>query len=77
MDTKEVDPPVDVRTQLTTSFGEMRPQITKALKLSPNIKLMMEKYGFSPVELDDDKNLQSAGFFSINKVKSEEEELLF
>lgn len=68
MDTKEVDLPVDVRTQLTTSFGEMRPQIEKALKLTPNIILMMEKYGSSPIELDDDKNLQSAGFYSINKV---------
>ncbi|KAJ1523753.1 hypothetical protein ONE63_001586 [Megalurothrips usitatus] len=68
MKTREVDQPVEVRTQLTTSFGEMRPKIAKAVKLSPNIKIMMEEYGRSPIQLGDDKTLQSAGFYTINKI---------
>lgn len=73
METEEVEPPVEVRTQLTTLIGEMRPKIAKALKLSPKIKIMMEEYGESPIELDDEKTLQSAGFYTSNKIFVAEE----
>lgn len=68
MKSREVDNPVEVRTQLKTTFGEMRSKIAKAVKLSPNIKLMMEEYGKSPIELSDEKTLASAGFYTTNKV---------
>ncbi|XP_034232317.1 ubiquitin carboxyl-terminal hydrolase 47 isoform X2 [Thrips palmi] len=64
---KEVALPVEVRVN-KSSFAEMKKKIARALKLSSNIKVMVEEYGRGLVELNYEDSFQNSNFYLTNKV---------